>query len=180
MDGGSSWTLRDGYSSWAGGETTHYAILDASTWIFTSHSNGLWLSRDKGASWRHVDGVSISHGRGQLYRAGDGSFYLGTGGGIAHSADGASWAMLPRTGSLIMGLVGDGKTLYASKAFPYYVPGADPHLPYFSAPERPPYEFTPMKSPAMRNGATELHLDPTRHILYSTNLDAGLWRLVTQ
>jgi hypothetical protein len=32
----------------------------------------------------------------------------------------------------------------------------------------------------MRNGATELHLDATRHILYSTNLDAGVWRLVTQ
>jgi hypothetical protein len=179
-DGGVSWVLRDGNPSWAGGEGTSFEILDSRSWIFTSQSNGLWLSRDNGASWQQMMGVSISHGRGQLYRVGDGSFYLGTVNGILHSIDGASWAMLPRSGNLIMGLVGDGKTLYSSKAFPYGPPGADPYLPYYSSPERSPHKFTLMNSPMMRNGGAELHLDTTHHILYSTNLDAGLWRLVTR
>jgi hypothetical protein len=88
--------------------------------------------------------------------------------------------MLPKSGSLAMGVIGDGKTLYFSKAFPNGPPGVDPYLPYYSSPEKPPHKFTLMNSPVMRNGGAELHLDPTRHILYSTNYDAGLWRFVTQ
>jgi hypothetical protein len=180
LDGGASWVLRDGDPSWAGGEGTHFEILNSKSWIFTSQSNGLWLSKDKGATWQQVTGVSISHGRGQLYRAKNGSFYLGTVHGILYSADGLSWATIPKSGSLIMGLVGDGKTLFSTKAFPYGPPGADPYLPYYSSTERFPYQFMSMKSPMMRNGGAQLHLDTTRHILYSTNLDAGLWRLVAQ
>jgi hypothetical protein len=180
MDGGNTWVLRDGNPSWAGGEGTQVEFLDSQSWIFTSQSNGLWISRDKGLSWRQVVGVAIAHGRGQLYRAVDGSFYLGTANGIMHSIDGSSWVKLPGSQNLIMGVIGDGKTLYFSKAFPYNVPGADPYLPYYSSPERGPYRCTLMKSPIMRNGGAELHLDSIRHILYSTNLDAGLWRLVTR
>lgn len=179
-DGGSSWVLRDGNPSWAGGEGTHIEVLKSKTWMFTSQTNGLWLSKDDGATWQQSSGFSISHGRGQLYRAKDGSFYLGTVHGVAHSVDGFSWKMLPASGSLVMGLVGDGKTLFSSKAFPYGPPGADPYLPYFSSPEQPPRKFAPMNSPMIRNGGAELHFDATRNILYSTNLDAGLWRLVTK
>jgi hypothetical protein len=180
MDGGTSWVLRDGNPSWAGGEGTEIEFLDSKSWIFSSQSNGLWVSRDSGTSWQQTVGVSISHGSGQLYRAKDGSFYLGTANGIIHSTDGVSWAVLPESQNLVMGLIGDGTNLYFSKAFPYDVPGADPFFPYYSSPERPPYKSTLMPSPLMRNGGTELQLDTTRHILYSTNLDAGLWRLVTQ
>jgi hypothetical protein len=180
MDGGTSWELRDGNPSWAGGEGTHFEILDSKSWIFTSQSNGLWVSRDNGASWQQIAGVSISHGAGQLYRAKDGSFYLGAGNGIVHSMDGVSWDTLPKSEALIMGLIGDGRTLYFSKAFPYNPPGADPYRPYYSSPERSTFKATSINSPMMRNGAAELHLDATRHILYSTNLNAGLWRLVTQ
>jgi hypothetical protein len=180
MDGGASWVLRDGNPSWSGGEGALIDFLDSKSWIFASQSNGLWISRDKGASWQQILGVSISHGRGQLYRAIDGSFYLGTANGILHSVDGLSWAALPESQNLVMGLIGDGKTLYFSKAFPYNVPGADPYLPYYSSPEGPPYRWTPMRSPIMRNGGAELHLDKIHHILYSTNMDAGLWRLVIQ
>jgi hypothetical protein len=180
MDGGKSWVLRDGNPSWVGAEGTEIQFLDSKSWIFTSQSNGLWVSRDNGVSWQQILGVSISHGGGQLYRAKDGSFYLGAANGIVHSVDGVSWDTLPKSEGLIMGLIGDGRNLYFSKAFPYNVPGADPYLPYYSSPERPPYKVTSMNSPIMRNGGAELHLDTTRHILYSTNLDAGLWRLVTQ
>ena len=180
MDGGNSWVLRDGNPSWAGGEGTGIEFLDSKSWIFTSQSNGLWISRDKGVSWQQVVGVTISHGLGQLYRALDGSFYLGTANGILHSIDGSSWAALPDSQRLIMGVIGDGKTLYFSKAFPYNAPGTDPYPPYYSSPEKYPYNGTLMESPLMRNGAAQLHLDSVRHILYSTNLNAGLWRLVTR
>jgi hypothetical protein len=179
-DSGVSWAIRDGDPSWVGGEGTGYQILDAKTWIFSSQSNGLWRSSDSGASWQRVPGASISHGHGQLYRAKNGSFYFGTAYGIMYSADGVIWAMLPNSGNLIMGLIGDGTILYASSAFPHGPPGPEPYLPYIFAAERPSGRFTHLSSPTMRNGGAELHLDTMRHILYSTNLNAGLWRMVTQ
>jgi hypothetical protein len=178
-DSGISWAIREGDPSWVGGEGTSYQILDANTWIFSSERNGLWRSGDSGVSWQRIPGASVSHGLGQLYRAKSGSFYLGTANGVMYSADGVSWAILPNSGNLIGGLIGDGTTLYASKTFPYNPPGTDPYLPYFVAAEGPSAIFRQMNSPLMRNGG-RLHLDTTRHFLYSTNLNAGLWRLVTQ
>jgi hypothetical protein len=179
-DSGITWAIRDGDPSWVGGEGTNFQVLDTKTWIFTSQTNGLWRSGDKGASWQRISGVSISHGVGQLYRTKSGSFYLGTAHGVMYSADGVSWAMLPNSGNLIMGLIGDGTALYASEAFPSGPPGANPYRPYFLGVERNSGNFTRMNSPMMRNGGATLHLDATRHILYSTNLNAGLWRLVTK
>ena len=179
-DSGASWALRDGDPSWLGGEGTSYQILDDKTWIFSSQSNGLWRSGDSGTSWQQIPGASISHGNGQLYRAKSGAFYLGTAHGIIYSVDGVSWAMLPNSGRLIMGLVGDGNRLYASNAYPYNPPGIEPYLPYLSGAEGPSSRFTVLSSPMMRNGGGRLHLDSMRHILYSTNLNAGLWRMVTQ
>ncbi len=176
-DGGVSWTIRDGDPSWGGGETTNYQILDAKTWIFSSQINGLWRSADSGTSWQQVPGALISHGNGQLYRDKDGSFYLGTANGVMYSADGINWALLPESGSFIMGLIGDGRTLYASRAFPYNPPGGPPDHPYLFAIEDPSTKFTRMNSPLMRNGGTQLYLDTTRHILYSVNLNAGVWRI---
>src|ERR1700676_5224652 len=77
--------------------------------------------------------------------------------------------LLSDSPNLVMGLIGDGETLYFSKAFPNDAPGADPFLPYYSSPERPPYKSTLMRSPIMRNGGIGLHLDTTRHIFYSPN-----------
>ncbi|SFV33381.1 WD40/YVTN/BNR-like repeat-containing protein [Hyphomicrobium facile] len=176
-DGGDSWKMRDGDASWQGSEGTRFQVLNAKTWIFSSESNGLWRSVDRGASWQRVLGASISHGVGQLYRSKDMEFYFGTANGVMHSADGANWTTLPNSGNLIMGLIGDGKTLYISRAYPSYSPGAAPYRPYFFAAEDPSAEFSAMDSPLMRNGGAELHLDATRHFLYSTNLNAGLWRV---
>jgi hypothetical protein len=178
MDGGKTWVLRDGDPTWAGGEGTQVDFLDPTSWIFTSQSNGVWISRDKGVSWSRIADVTIAHGRGQLYRAMDKSFYLGTANGILHSTDGSSWTLLPKSPILVMGVSGDGENVYFSRAFPYNVPGADPYLPYYLSSEKHPRQSVPMQSPAMRNGAAELHLDSTRHILYSTNLNAGVWRLI--
>ena len=172
--------MRDGDPSWVGGEGTHYRILDAKTWIFNSESNGLWRSGDGGASWQQVPGVSASHGNGQLYRAKSGSFYLGMANGVMYSANGVNWAMLPNSGNLIMGLIGDGTTLYTSNAFPYNPPGADPYLPYVFGAERGSGKFVRVNSPMMRNGGAELHLDTMRRILYSTNMNVGLWRMGIQ
>lgn len=179
-DGGITWAVRDGDPSWVGGEWTGYQIIDDKIWIFYSESNGLWSSSDGGGSWQRVSGASVLHGHGQLYRDKNGSFYFGTAHGILHSVDGVRWAMLPNSGNSIMGLIGDGTTLYASNAFPYNPPGAEQYLPYISAAEGASSSFTRLNSPMMRNGGAELHLDPVRHILYSTNLNAGLWRMVTR
>lgn len=178
IDGGTSWKLRDGHPSWAGDEGAVIDFLDSKSWLFASQSNGLWVSKNQGESWQHILGVSISHGRGQLYRAVDGSFYLGTAKGVLHSTDVTNWALLPESGELVMGLIGNGENLYFSKAFPYNAPGADPYFPFYTSPEGSRHNWTAMLSPAMRNGAAELHLDKIHRILYSTNMNAGLWRMI--
>jgi hypothetical protein len=49
--------------------------------------------------------------------------------------------------------------------------------PYFSTSESKPGAWTNMKTPMMRDGGLYLAYDPDHHLLYSSNLPAGAWRV---
>jgi hypothetical protein len=84
--------------------------------------DGLSRTTDAGVTWGQVyDGEAGGHSAGRLYRALDGSFLIGTTAGIIRSApgsEGASWTLLPNTGSWTFGVTGDGnpdgETYYAN------------------------------------------------------------------
>lgn len=63
-DSGVTWTLRNGDPSWAGGEGSALQFLTSDRWLFSSSSNGMWLSVDRGKTWNKVQGAQISHGAG--------------------------------------------------------------------------------------------------------------------
>jgi hypothetical protein len=179
-NGGVSWTMRNGDPSWGGGEGTRYDILDANTWLFNSESNGMWVSANQGASWSKVQGVNGSHAGGEIYRSANSTLYMGTVDGVMRSIDrGLTWSKLPDSGSFVFGVIGDGTKLYTSSYFPFNAPGPAPWSPYSSTSEVQPATWTTMDSPLMKNGGG-LAYDPVHHILYSSNLNAGMWRMVVR
>ena len=180
-DGGNTWTMRNGEASWVGGEGSSYEIISNDAWMFTSQSNGAWLSQDQGTTWNQIPNILGQHSLGDLYRAANGTVYHAEGNGVFQSIDGGvTWTQVLNMG-LLLGLSGDGTSLYASAGYPYNPPGNGLYLPYLTSPQAAPTtsSWTTINSPQMRNGGV-LVSDPTRHILYSSNLNSGLWRLVTQ
>lgn len=179
-DGGDTWELVNGHPSWSGMEGTVLQFLDSSRYIFTSQSNGLWLTVDRGKTWNKVPGAEISHGAGQLYRLAKGSFMVGTGAGVMYSPTGETWSLVPNSGGLISGLVGNGKKIWSSQSYPYN-PGdrPGPDLRYMVADESDPMNWKKLETPKMSSGGYMAY-DPDHKLLYSANYWDGVWRVVVE
>jgi hypothetical protein len=173
--------MKNGRADWLGGEGAMLQFLDSQSWLFSSTSNGMWRSTDSGENWSKVDGIQISHGAGQLYRAASGHFFLGTADGILYSDDGSSWEAAPNSGQSVHSVIGDGTTVWSGSAFPYS-PGMRPapHLPFKVASEADPLSWTTFDSPELTSGAAELAYDPDHHVLYGVNYWEGVWRVVVK
>jgi hypothetical protein len=177
-DGGVTWALRNGDASWSGMEGTVMSFIDGDRWLFSSQSNGLWLTKDQGKTWKQVPGVGVSHGAGQLYRAPNGSFFMGAGSGMIFSPDGENWMNVPDSGGLIQGVTGDGTHVWASSAYPYN-PGdrPAPEKRYLFAEIAKPMAWTTFDAPPMSSGASGMTYDPDHKLLYSANYWDGVWRV---
>jgi hypothetical protein len=177
MDGGQSWRIVDGLPQWNGGEgQAIYFLDDGATWLFGSQSNGLWRTSDSGGHWTNLN-VPQGHAAGVLYRAVTGVFYLPTPEGILRSPDGATWTLVPKSGDTMLGITGNGTTLFASRGFPWD-PSTNLYEPFWTSPEDDGEHWTQLPSPMLSNGGG-LAYDSVHGILYSSNLGAGVWRVVT-
>jgi hypothetical protein len=181
-DAGATWTLINvplpGVNDWVAGAGAF--ILDASTWLFGTYSNGLWLTSDHGKSWSEVT-PSGGHGAtgGKVLitpfaPAPDGNYYLASMEGVLRSTDGKSWTLIPNSGGREVGFtMGDGK-LYAADQF---------SPSYHTALQTDDMTWSPLTAPMPltdTEGAPYLAYDSAHHILYSSNWAGGLWRMVTQ
>ena len=179
MNGGSSWRLIDGEPSWNGNEGQVIFFLDNSkTWLWGSQTNGFWRSGDRGGAWERIPGMTTSHLQGsQLVRTKDGTFFAAGADGIWRSPDGAAstWTLVPDTGPIVGGLVSDGTTMFTSTC--YFGDFCNPR--YLRSPESDGHQWTVMKSPTLTQGGT-MGYDKAHRLLYSSNLDAGLWRVVVR
>ena len=182
-DSGATWQFVNGQSTWTGGEETVevYFLTDRNTWLFESQSNGVWRTSDAGANWTLLDGSAAGHGGGQLYRASsNGVFYLAVTSGVYRSPDGISWMLEPGGSTTGSGLTGDGTTLWTSAGFPWGAQSSPPaYEPFRTSSESDGITWTTMPSPMLTNGGP-LAYDAAHHILYSSNEEAGFWRVVTQ
>ena len=178
-DAGATWRMVDGQADWAGGEgQAAYFLENGKTWLWGSQSNGLWRTPDAGATWAAVtDKQAQGHGAGQMYQSKVGVFYLPVLGGILRSPDGIKWDIVPNSGNIMMGMTGNGTTMWASRGFPWD-PSTNLYEPFWSSPESDGLTWTQMTSPQLSNGG-ELQYDADHHLLYSSNLGAGFWRVVT-
>jgi hypothetical protein len=175
-DGGETWRLVDGLAQWTGGEGQAIYFLDGGgTWLFGSQSNGLWRTSDSGATWTDLNSPQ-GHAAGALYRTAGGTFYLATPGGILRSPDGIAWSLVPNSGDTMLGLTGNGTTLFASRGFPWD-PSTTLYEPFWTSPENDGQTWTKISSPMLSNGGS-LAYDKVHKILYSTDLGAGVWRVV--
>jgi hypothetical protein len=179
-DGGATWTARNGDPSWNGGEHTILEFLDSTTWLF-GNQDGMWRSTDSGTTWKQLSGKhSIVHHQ-QLYRPKPGVYFQTSVEGLIYSNDnGVSWSLLAGSPQAAVGVVGDGVSVFTSRAGPWQVPGGTPDKPYFTVSEANPtaQPMAKMESPMMVDGGLFMAYDPDHHIVYSSNFPAGVWRVV--
>jgi hypothetical protein len=181
-DAGTTWTLANSAEEWTEGDGQ--TILDDKTWFFGSLfgtsgvPGGIWRTTNGGASWDNVYVGDAS----AVYIAPDGTFFSAGGQGVLRSSDGVSWTRFDSSpqGASVNGscpITSDGKSLFASGGS---YGGTEPSTGWYaSAPLgnltnwTPAFNYVPMVA-----GAENLAYDPAHHLLYSSNLTAGLWRVV--
>jgi hypothetical protein len=177
MDAGATWRIIDGEPGWNGNEGQVIFFLETPrTWLWGSQTNGFWRTGDAGHAWERIQGMTTSHLQGsQLVRSKSGTFFVAGADGIWRSADGkaSTWSLIADTGPIVGGLVSDGTTLFGSTC--YFGNFCNPR--YLRSPESDGLKWTAIKSPTLSQGGT-LGYDKAHKLLYSSNLDAGLWRVV--
>lgn len=171
-DAGATWRLMKSPTtdSWEGAWPT---VLNGTTWLYGLPFDGLWRTADNGASFQDITPEGATGASGQLYRRADGALFLASLQGVLTSTDdGASWSLIPNSGSLLVGLNGTGTTLYASQQT-----GPD----YFWANEADPTKWEKLSTKGMpeahMRGGFNLVIDTDHHLLFSSNQPEGLWRL---
>jgi photosystem II stability/assembly factor-like uncharacterized protein len=181
-DGGSTWTFftTPFLKGWA--EQTGPYVIDATTWIYAALFDGIWLTTDRGATWTSIAPSGVGGATGGEYthrpilRGSDGTYYLPSynKGGLMKSTDGRAWSFIAGSpnGSYELGLaIGGGHVFIGDRN----------GLTYDMAPDVNPTTWTSLtKSPATANeGAVFMEYDEAHHVLYSSNFEGGLWRMVT-
>jgi len=167
-DGGDSWVANTPDPSWGSGNNVWF-MDNSATWLLGSQAAGYWRTTDSGAHWAQVSKCPMTHGGGQLYKAGD-AWYSSCNSGVQRSTDGgATWTtvlnMFPTTS-----VFGDGTNLYTHSA---YLSG---NGPFYSSPEADGVTWAPATdgSQMFTDGPFEMAVDPKQHILYSANWGNGL------
>jgi hypothetical protein len=190
MDGGATWSLyRTTFlSGWA--EQTGPYVIDATTIVYATAVNGLWLTKDHGATWKDVTPAGVTGATGgeftthPLRPRPDGTYYLASynRGGLIRSTDhGDSWSLIPESprGGYELGLTfGDGKIYLGDYLDVTYKLASESSPTVWSPMAAPPGIPLPQSQAGVFQGSMYLDYDPAHHILYSNNFKAGVWRQV--
>src|SRR5262249_44120708 len=142
-------------------------------WLYATLFGGLWLTEDRGATWRNVTPAGGGGAAPTLYRTADAHYLLPSLNGMLRSADTRAWTLIEDSGGRTIGLTGDGKNLYTSDQWKRV---------YRTAPEvggaAKWTDLTAAGLPQDDQGAPYLDFDRDHGILWSSNFAGGLWRLV--
>jgi hypothetical protein len=180
LDAGSTWRLIDGQAGWNGNEGQVIFFLESSkAWLWGSSSNGFWRTSDSGASWQAIPGMTTSHRQGSgLVRTTAGAFFVAGADGIWGSPDGvaSTWKLAPNTGPIVGGLVTDGSTMFSCTCYSANFCDA---ARYLRSAESDGLKWTQIPSPKFNDGGT-LAYDKGHHLLFSSNFQVGLWRVVVR
>jgi photosystem II stability/assembly factor-like uncharacterized protein len=177
LDGGRSWTIHQPQPSWGTGHYVHF--LDSVTWLVTTQNNGFWRTGDAGATWEQVTTADMVHGGNQLYRTSEGTIYSGAVATMLRSDDeGRTWTEVgPRTTEGYYVVIGDGEFLFAQHGFTGFNT-VDDDPPYVVSAEDDGTRWTPLNpDQVFENGPMSMTFDPESRTLYSSNWNAGVWRL---
>ena len=145
----------------------------------TTQNDGFWRSGDAGASWEQVTTADMVHGGNQLYRTEDGTIYSGAVTTMLRSTDeGRTWSEIgPKTAEGYYVVIGDGEFLYAQQGFTGFNTVED-DPPYYVSREDDGERWTPLNpDQVFENGPMSMTFDPESRTMYSSNWNAGVWRL---
>jgi hypothetical protein len=130
-------------------------------------------------TWTQVSLVNAQDGGAQLYVADSGTYYVGAEHTLLRSTDlGQSWAVVgPRTSDGYYAVIGDGQNLYAQPANSGTSSTGD--HPYYVSAETDGFTWTPQGDQTFSDGPMSMSVDRQNGVVYSSNWDAGVWRLTT-
>jgi hypothetical protein len=166
-DSGATWRLVAIPGS-AGAEGNGVIVLDKNTWLYGMPFSALLRTSDKGATWSKV----TNDGGWAPYRTVKGVDYVNTAGWVERSSDTLHWTSVQGSPP-IHNLIGDGVTMFAGPAY------CDKNC-FYTSPEDDGTHWTLLSTPVTGAGPDKMAYDPDRHMVYSSNTTAGLWRVVTR
>jgi hypothetical protein len=175
LDAGVTWTIVPNPNGLGFQENAGAYLIGANNWLYADPATSTFRTTDHGKTWKLVGpGAQGGEGRARpLVAAPDGAFYLPSDHGVLTSADeGASWTLLPNT-PMSYGFAIGGGHLYTSPEF---------IASYKTASLSDPKTWTAMPTPPSRapnRGAAFMDYDEAHHLLYTSNLQGGLFRMVT-
>jgi hypothetical protein len=148
---------------------------DNRTWLL--HGPGHWRTSDAGATWTQVSDIGAVHGGDGQFYGPNGVLYSGAWDGMALSKDnGVTWERITQgiaRGSFQTG-VSDGTRLFTMQTNNW---GNDVVLLASAATDGQSWQPYAEGAQKFALGANGLYLDAANHILYSTNMAAGLWAI---
>jgi hypothetical protein len=190
VDAGQTWTLTTSALPWSGADGPGQTMVDSKTWFYSTNTcDGLWRTTTGGVSpdstssaWTKVYSGCVN---GAVFKAANGVFYSG-GPQNLWSKDGINWTEI--TGSPGAASINGSTAMTDDGAWFYTVGGGA----YFKAPLMAgvgDLTFTMISSTPITSVPQQpveeavpgyLDVDKVHHLLYTSNLDGGFWRYVTQ
>jgi hypothetical protein len=172
VDGGRTWIVHKPRRGWGWGSYISF-FGNSSSWLIGTQRDGFWLTRDGGKKWSKVSSVAASDGGGAVYRARNGLWYASAFGTILRSAnDGATWQPVGPYGGYYFAITGDGHLLYTQQA------NVGP-VKYLYSLESDGQTWLAYDGQTFTGGSRSMAYDPIDHIVYSSNGNAGVWKLQT-
>jgi hypothetical protein len=170
FDGGVTWKLFKGpANNWV--ENARPIIIDKDQLLYVTALDGTFYTKDHGASWPRVS----PGGYHQMYRSITGVYYLGQQYGMQTSTDGHTWTMIDKSPGGD-GLIGDGQRI-----FTVFDNMTDKNQLYMTTDETDGQNWKKLPSPAgLTRGSGWLRYDKDHSLLYSPNIEGGLWRFRTK
>lgn len=175
LDSGATWTIVPNPDGLGFQENAGAYLIGRDNWIYASPWAKTYRTTDHGKSWSAVGpgaeaGESAHH---PLVAASDGNYYLPSDSGVLRSRDnGASWSLLPNTPGGY-GFATGGGHLYTCPEF---------NLAYRTAALSDVTKWTSLPNPPSRatgRGSAFMDYDENHHLLFSSNFEGGLFRMVT-
>jgi hypothetical protein len=176
LDAGATWTIVPNPDGLGFIELAGAYLLGHDNWIYATPFGKTYRTTDHGKSWKVV-GPAIEAGESAhhpILPTQEGTYYLPSDSGVVQSKDqGATWTLIPNTAGGYGFVMGDGH-LYTCPLFSAsYRAGALPNLTSWSTLPNPPIR-------AAGWGSAFMDYDDVHHILYTSNYQGGLFRMVTQ
>jgi photosystem II stability/assembly factor-like uncharacterized protein len=178
FDAGATWIVHQPPPGSDAAGSYIFFLDNSKTWLLTE-SQGYYRTSNGGTAWAKVSDAVLEHGGNEVYRAHNGALYAGAVGALIRSTDdGLTWAAVAQTNyDGYNAVIGDGAYIYAQEANTGGNTAGSPQ-PYIYTREDDGTHWQPYNSQRFGDGPMSMTIDLATATVYSSNWDAGVWKLV--